>query len=164
MQAIVCPTLSSAGLALTHTPRALVVCADDSVGVAVAKRLTKLAPRSRGIQLVPEGTTGFPSSAMTTLVNTSSANGATLALAILGAIEDGSMRVSTSSRVDLLTDREHEILRELSLGLAAKQIASRLHISRYTVDNHTRAIFRKFGVSNKTEALREAHRRQLLGW
>ncbi|MHA6796774.1 LuxR C-terminal-related transcriptional regulator [Pseudonocardia bannensis] len=63
-----------------------------------------------------------------------------------------------------LTDREHQILVELSLGLGSKQVASKLGISPHTVSNHTRAIFRKLSVTCRVDAIRKAHRLSILAW
>ena len=53
-----------------------------------------------------------------------------------------------------LTDREHEILGLLARGLANKQIAAELGISENTVKFHVSSIYGKFGVTNRTEAVR----------
>ncbi len=59
----------------------------------------------------------------------------------------------------LLSERELEVLRFLSEGLKVKEIASELFISERTVKSHITSIFRKMGVSNRTQALREAMKR-----
>jgi DNA-binding CsgD family transcriptional regulator len=51
-----------------------------------------------------------------------------------------------------LTRREKEILDELSLGLGAKEIASKIFISPQTVNQHLKHIYRKMGVNNRLEA------------
>ena len=53
-----------------------------------------------------------------------------------------------------LTDREVEVMRLLSRGLSNKRIAHELEISEQTVKFHLGNIFRKLGVSNRTEAAR----------
>ncbi len=52
-----------------------------------------------------------------------------------------------------LTPREHEVLRMLALGLANKEIASRLNISEHTVKFHVAAILGKLGAASRTEAV-----------
>lgn len=52
-----------------------------------------------------------------------------------------------------LTQREQEVLALLSNGYADKEIAQRLSISIHTVHEHTRNIFEKLGVHNRTEAV-----------
>lgn len=52
-----------------------------------------------------------------------------------------------------LTGRELEILELIAHGLTKKQIASRLHISPYTVATHRKNICSKLGVSTSIEAV-----------
>jgi DNA-binding NarL/FixJ family response regulator len=52
-----------------------------------------------------------------------------------------------------LTQREQEVLGLLSNGYTDKEIALRLRISIHTVHEHTRNIFEKLGVHNRTEAV-----------
>ncbi|MBQ2019247.1 MAG: helix-turn-helix transcriptional regulator [Rikenellaceae bacterium] len=47
--------------------------------------------------------------------------------------------------------REREIADLLARGLTEKEIASKLHISPATVNNHTRNIREKFGLTKNTE-------------
>lgn len=52
-----------------------------------------------------------------------------------------------------LTPREHEVLALLSKGELAKEIASSLGISIWTVHGHVKNIFEKLGVHTRTEAV-----------
>jgi two-component system, NarL family, response regulator YdfI len=52
-----------------------------------------------------------------------------------------------------LTPREQEVLRMLALGLANKEIASRMNISEHTVKFHVAAILGKLGAASRTEAV-----------
>ena len=61
-----------------------------------------------------------------------------------------------------LTDRQLEILEYTSKGLSSEQIASRLDISAYAVNQHLDAIRRKLGASSRTEAVATAFRKRLL--
>lgn len=54
---------------------------------------------------------------------------------------------------DRLTDREDQVRGLLLMGLADKQIATRLGISVKTVEKHVSAILRKRGVHSRTELL-----------
>ena len=47
-----------------------------------------------------------------------------------------------------LTNRERDITQRLLAGLARKTIASELHISAHTVNDHVKAVFDKTGVSS----------------
>ncbi len=51
-----------------------------------------------------------------------------------------------------LTQREHDILALLSEGRANRDIAQHLFLSEKTVKAHLAAIFRKLGVTNRTQA------------
>ena len=62
--------------------------------------------------------------------------------------------VPTSTTLDgyHLTQREHEILALLAEGRSNRSIAQNLFVSEETVKAHVGAIFRKFGVTNRTQA------------
>lgn len=53
----------------------------------------------------------------------------------------------------LFTRRETEIADLLSRGLSEKEIAEKLNISSATVNNHTRNIREKFGLSKSSEII-----------
>lgn len=67
-----------------------------------------------------------------------------------------------SDRSFLLSAREAQVLEMASLGLTNVQIADRLHVTIHAVKFHLAAVYRKLGVTNRTEAafvyLREASR------
>lgn len=63
---------------------------------------------------------------------------------------------------DDLTEREHQVLRLLAAGASTKTIARRLALSPNTVKTHTRHVFEKLGVRNRTEAAARARELQLL--
>jgi DNA-binding NarL/FixJ family response regulator len=63
--------------------------------------------------------------------------------------------------IDLLTDREHQVLQLTAEGLANKQIATALDISENTVKFHLSSLYAKLGVTSRTEAVRAGARR---GW
>ena len=60
-----------------------------------------------------------------------------------------------------LSEREHEVLRELSQGYSNKLIARKLGLSTPTINFHVRNVFHKLGVHRRASATAEAHRR---GW
>ncbi|MEM9042442.1 MAG: response regulator transcription factor, partial [Actinomycetota bacterium] len=51
-----------------------------------------------------------------------------------------------------LTEREQEVLVMLSEGMSNREIADELYLSVDTVKTHVRKLFRKLGVSNRTQA------------
>ena len=61
-----------------------------------------------------------------------------------------------------LTDRQREILEYTSKGLSSDEIAMRLDISTYAVNQHLDAIRHKLGASSRTEAVATAFRRRFL--
>jgi len=64
---------------------------------------------------------------------------------------DGAANKAATSEDPVLTPRELEIVSLLlkEPGLANKQIASRLHVSIYTVKNHIRNMLRKCSVPSR---------------
>jgi DNA-binding NarL/FixJ family response regulator len=64
--------------------------------------------------------------------------------------------------VEPLTVREIQVLERLAEGLSNKAIAVQLRISDQTVKFHVAAITGKLGVTNRTEAVRQALRRGLV--
>ena len=52
-----------------------------------------------------------------------------------------------------LTKREKEVLLLLPRGLTAKAMASELFLTEATIKSHLAAIFRKFEVVNRTQAI-----------
>jgi len=58
--------------------------------------------------------------------------------------------------VEVLSNRENEILQLLSKGLLYKEIAEQLSISTGTVRQHIHKIYEKLHVQNRTEALNKA--------
>ncbi|HJZ61112.1 MAG TPA: response regulator transcription factor [Miltoncostaeaceae bacterium] len=61
-----------------------------------------------------------------------------------------------------LTERELSILRLVAEGLSNLEIANRLFVTEQTVKFHLSNIYRKLGVSNRTEATRFAYRNGLI--
>jgi len=61
-----------------------------------------------------------------------------------------------------LSDREKEILQNLTEGLSKKEIAALLHISYHTVDMHMRKIYEKLHVNNRSGAVAKALKERLI--
>lgn len=71
-------------------------------------------------------------------------------------------RDSDSSKIESLTRRELEVLKMLSYGTYNKEIAEHLNISERTVKNHVSNIFKKIGVTDRTQAAVFAIRNNLI--
>ncbi len=79
---------------------------------------------------------------------------AMIAKKALQLIRKSSPSQSNKNQVDYqLTDRETEVLEQLSKGLTYDQIAECLFISYGTVRKHVENIYRKLGVNNRTGAI-----------
>ncbi len=61
-----------------------------------------------------------------------------------------------------LTNREHQVLRHIALGLSNRDIANSLGISIETVKEHVQNLMRKLDVHDRTEAAVWAVRRRLV--
>ena len=62
----------------------------------------------------------------------------------------------------MLTEREKEVLELIGKGLTNKEIAEKLAISIYTVENHNRHIFDKLAVNNRIQAFVSASQMNIL--
>jgi LuxR family maltose regulon positive regulatory protein len=60
---------------------------------------------------------------------------------------------SKSDLIEPLSEREAEVLELVAEGLTNQEIASRLFLSQHTIKAHTRNIYGKLGVHNRTEAV-----------
>jgi DNA-binding NarL/FixJ family response regulator len=59
----------------------------------------------------------------------------------------------SAQRLEVLTDREHDVLRLLSRGATNREIADGLHVSEATVKTHVGSIFMKLGVRDRAAAI-----------
>jgi DNA-binding NarL/FixJ family response regulator len=66
------------------------------------------------------------------------------------------------SRDGGLSEKELGVLEQLALGRSNREIAGALFVSDQTVKFHLRNVYRKLGVSTRTEAIRIAHDRGLV--
>ena len=83
----------------------------------------------------------------------------TVAQAMLPGQED---LLFPDTAVDLLTEREQEVLQLVAEGLTNKAIAGELQISDHTVKFHVNSIMTKLGAQSRTEAVVQATRLGLL--
>jgi two-component system, NarL family, response regulator DesR len=78
-----------------------------------------------------------------------------------GRAIDPQLALEAWSEPDPLNDRERQVLRLAGEGLAANEIAERLHLSHGTVRNYLSEAIGKLGVGNRIEAYRLARQK---GW
>ena len=70
--------------------------------------------------------------------------------------------LSRNSRSSVLTNRQREILRLIAEGVSSNDISESLYISASTVKREIRNIFNKLGVSDRSHAVSQAIKRQLI--
>jgi DNA-binding NarL/FixJ family response regulator len=64
--------------------------------------------------------------------------------------------------LDLLTDREQEVMRHIARGYTYKEVGEALFISVKTVESHVSKVLKKLQLSNRNELTRWAADRKLL--
>jgi DNA-binding NarL/FixJ family response regulator len=80
--------------------------------------------------------------------------------AVWGA-EEPQSTVSTTAAI-ALSERESVVLEAVARGLSNREIGRQLWISEQTVKFHLRNVYRKLGISSRTEAARYAYRTGLV--
>jgi len=61
-----------------------------------------------------------------------------------------------------LTKRESDVLKLVATGASTPFVAEQLSISKYTVEDHLKQIYRKLGISSRAEAALEARKLNLI--
>jgi LuxR family maltose regulon positive regulatory protein len=72
---------------------------------------------------------------------------------LLAAFEVNSDLASTRPRIELLSQRELEVLRLIAEGLSNQEIGERLFLALDTIKGHNRRIFDKLEVKRRSEAI-----------
>jgi DNA-binding NarL/FixJ family response regulator len=67
----------------------------------------------------------------------------------------GLPKIKESTKI-LLSQREHEILLQLSIGGSSKEIAIKLNVSESTIKTHRKNLLKKFGVGKMVLLIRKA--------
>ncbi len=75
---------------------------------------------------------------------------------IVNKVTGEERRLEISSFRHLLTDREKEVLLLIRQGLASKEIADQMGISKHTVDRHRQNVIEKLHVNNTAQACHKA--------
>jgi DNA-binding NarL/FixJ family response regulator len=76
-----------------------------------------------------------------------------IARKVVAAFQNKPASSDPVAHLDQLTNREREILEQLSRGLMYKEIASQLYLSPETVRKHVYHIYEKLHVNNRVEAV-----------
>jgi len=71
-------------------------------------------------------------------------------------VDHSEPQVSESGYIEPLSEREIEVLQLIAEGLTNPEIATRLFLSLHTVKTHTRNIYGKLVVHNRTQAVAKA--------
>lgn len=72
------------------------------------------------------------------------------------------MGYNTHMRKNILSNRETEVLIEITKGSKNHEIGSELGLSPKTIENHVRSILQKLQVKNRTQAVVEGLKRGIL--
>jgi DNA-binding NarL/FixJ family response regulator len=82
--------------------------------------------------------------------------------AVYQSMEEEEVTPDVEKRRALLTPSEQRVLEALAQGLSNKAIAEELWLTQQTVKFHLTNIYRRLGVTNRTEAVRHAYQRRLV--
>jgi DNA-binding NarL/FixJ family response regulator len=77
-------------------------------------------------------------------------------------IAEPAVRPVDAGQVDVLTERELDVLRLLAQGYSNPEIAQRMHLAAGTVRNYVSTILQKLGVGDRTQAAVVALQRGLI--
>ncbi|MGB3737127.1 MAG: response regulator transcription factor [Ilumatobacter sp.] len=64
--------------------------------------------------------------------------------------------------LDVLSEREQEVMRLIARGYTYKEVAARLHLSVKTIETHVSAVLRKLQLSNRHQLTAWAHERRIV--
>ena len=81
---------------------------------------------------------------------------------VWGAAEEQPQGAAPATGEAALSEREAAVLEAVARGLSNREIGRQLWISEQTVKFHLRNVYRKLGVSSRTEAARYAYRMGLV--
>lgn len=155
----------------------------DGDGVAALPRFAKHLPNTPLVLLSAEqnakvvrnainsGAKGFitkttTSSVMLSAIQLVMSGGVYLPTLLLDAEAEGAQQKAEALEINannafLLTDRQQEVLQQMTKGMSNKEIARELNMSPSTVKVHVAAILREFNVKNRTQAVNMAQTNNL---
>ena len=84
------------------------------------------------------------------------------AVSIPNDVQQDLVKLEPSKPVDMLSEREREVLSLIGNGATNREIAEKLIISEHTVKSHIRSILNKLNISNRQQAAVYAERAGLI--
>lgn len=146
-------------------------------GITAIARLRELAPSVRCLVLtmfdledyvvdaLRAGAAGFllkttEASSLTAAVRNCAGGETTLGPSVISRLVDSyvSRPAEPVPGLDLLTERELDVLRSMANGLSNAEVARELYLAETTVKTHVARIFTKLGVRDRVQAVVLAHR------
>lgn len=85
-----------------------------------------------------------------------------MAAVLSEALNPRETTTTSTSPLATLSEREHEVIKQIGLGLKNQEIGARLRISESTVRHHLSSIYKKLEVSDRLELLIFAYRHRLV--
>ncbi len=73
-------------------------------------------------------------------------------------------RLFASSKKNLFTPREIEVIQHLCDGYSAKEVGDKLNVSHRTIETHRNNILRKLGFNNTAELIKYAVKQGIVEW
>jgi DNA-binding NarL/FixJ family response regulator len=141
-------------------------------GVEATRRIKEASPHTKILMLtmftdpgtvtdaVKAGADGYLSKGASEAALTDAINQILKGRAVLDPrVTQGVFGRLTDKDPTALTDRELDVLRQISQGQSTKEVAAHLYLSEETIKTHLKNIFRKLGVHDRAEAVAEAFRR-----
>jgi LuxR family transcriptional regulator, maltose regulon positive regulatory protein len=127
---------------------------ETAVAVKTMRRALKLAEPEGYVRLFTEA--GAPCAALLAEVKTAYAS------RLLAAFPPDLRPAQPDALAELLTERELEVLAQMSRGLTYQQIAEELVVSVNTIRHHVKGVYGKLGVNGRLPAIEKARALQLL--
>ena len=74
----------------------------------------------------------------------------------------GDLPMPADPELDLLTDREQEVLRLIARGYTYREVGARLHLSVKTIESHVSSVLRKLQLTNRHQLTAWANERRIV--
>lgn len=151
----------------------------DRSGLEIIKEIIALAPKCQVLiltvfedeakifQAISAGACGYllktsrPEEIVSAICE-ASAGGAPMSPLVARSVVNQLAKLTKPGPVVAFSPRERELLGLMAEGLTAKEIADRLGVSIHTTGTHTRHLFSKLGVHNRSAAVARAIRERLV--